>query len=90
VRQHEVVEVERVLAEAGDVDDARRCRLLQQRKQSHRQQERSQVVDRESQLVTVGAGPPVVSVRLAGTDARVADEDARPRPSVAPVMKIVC
>ncbi len=48
VLDHEVVEVEGVLAEGGDVDDAGRGRSTQQGKQLEGQQESGQVVDGEA------------------------------------------
>ena len=52
--QHDVVEVERMLAERGDVDNARRRACLQQGKQQAREQKAGKVVDGEPQFVAVG------------------------------------
>jgi hypothetical protein len=54
-REHDVVEVDRLLAERGDVDDPRRRRRHQPIAQQRREQEPGEVVDREAQLVAVRA-----------------------------------
>ncbi len=75
---HQVTEVERVLAQRGDVDHAGRRGRAQQRQQVHGEQEPGQVVHGEAELVAVGAGPPLPAVRLARADAGVADQHVQP------------
>jgi len=55
VDQHHVVEIDRLLAERRDVDDARRCARAQEREQQASEKERRKVVDGEAQLMSVGA-----------------------------------
>jgi hypothetical protein len=76
--EHEVAEIERVLADGGDVDDAGRRRRPQQREQLQGEQEPGEVVHGEPQLVPVGAGAAIVPVRLAAANARVAHEHVEP------------
>jgi hypothetical protein len=52
-RQHDIGEVDRLLAGRGHVNDARRCAPPEQRKQQMGQQEAGQVVDGEAKLVAV-------------------------------------
>src|ERR1700754_1211592 len=60
---HHIVEIDRVLAERGDVDDARGRARFQQGKQQMREQESGEVVDGEAQFVPVGAGAPLRAER---------------------------
>ncbi len=71
---HHVGEIDRVLAERSDIDDARRRTRLEPRQQQMRQQEAGEIVDGEAQLVPVLAGLPRRSLVLRA-DAGVADQD---------------
>ena len=70
-----IVEVDRRLAERGDVDDPGRLAALQQGEEAHGQQEAGEVVDREPQLQPVPALLARGPVGTAGADAGVADQD---------------
>jgi hypothetical protein len=72
--EHDVVEVERRLAERGDVDDAGGGAAPQEWQQAQREREAREVVDREAQLVAVAALLARALVRAAGPDPRVADQ----------------
>ena len=75
--EHDVVEVDRPLADRGDVDDAGRRAFSQQRQQMHRQGEAGEVVDREPQL---DAGGVDLSPRArSGADPGVVDQQIEPR-----------
>ena len=54
--QHDVVEVERMLAERSDIDDARRRTGLQQGQQKVSEQETGKVIHGKPQLVSVSTG----------------------------------
>jgi hypothetical protein len=71
--EHDVVEVDRHLPGGGDVDDARRRGGDEAVAQQRREQEAGEVVDREAQLVAIGALRAAIGVRCA--DARVVDEN---------------
>ena len=72
--QHDVREVDRLLAGRRDVDDARRRGGLQQRQQLVGQQEAREIVHREAQLVAVDAGLPARH-RPCRADAGVVDQE---------------
>ena len=85
VLDHRVVEVDRRLAERGDIDDAGRGGSAQQRQQAHGQQEARKVVDREAQLVAVLAHLPLPPVGEPRSDAGVVDQHVQLRGRTADV-----
>ena len=72
--EHHVLEVDRSLAGRAHVDDPRRGRALDQRQQASGEQEGCEVVDREGQLVAVGA----LLTAAGGADPGVVDEHVDP------------
>src|SRR5262249_61424993 len=73
-RQHDIIEVDRVLAERSDVHDARRLGEHQQRQQKPGEQESGEVVDGYAQLVAVLAHLSSTG-RAARADAGIGDEN---------------
>ncbi len=73
-RDHRVVEVDRVLAERGDVDDPCRGAAAQQRQQALGEQKAGEIVDRESQFVPVEALLTLPAIGQAGADPGVVDQ----------------
>src|SRR5262249_60251862 len=55
-REHDIIEVDRVLAERSDVHDARRLAEQQKRQQNPGEQKPGEIVDGKAQLVAVLAG----------------------------------
>ena len=77
LRDHHVVEIDRVLAERSDVDDPRRRACPQQGQQQVGEQKAGEIVDGEAQLVTVLAGLPRRAFILR-SDPGIADENIQP------------
>src|SRR5262249_61511592 len=73
-RQHDIIEVDRVLAERRDVHDARRLAEHQKGQQNPGEQESGEVVDSKAQLVAVRAGLSSTG-RAARADASIVDEN---------------
>ena len=71
--EHHVVEVDRLLAERGDVDDARGRAFDEARQQQAGEQESGEIIDGEAELMAVRAQLPVIFVG-ARADAGVVDE----------------
>src|SRR4029077_11201791 len=76
-REHDIIEVDRVLAERRDVHDARRLAAYQKGQQDPGEQESGEVVDGKAQLVAVLA-PLSSTGSAARADAGIGGENVQP------------
>src|SRR3954452_5522149 len=73
----QVAKVQRMLAERGDIDDARRLACLQQGKEEVSEHKAGEIIYREPQFVALSAGPALRSL-CPRSDPRIADKDVEP------------